>query len=98
MDLLVAELDKNVDELLLNKLFSAFGEVQRIKIVRDDKTKISKGFGFITMETEAAENAMKELNGKIIAGKEIVVKLSTNKAVRKRKRIKRQIYSTNKKK
>lgn len=44
--------------------FKKFGEILDCVIVRDNESKVSKGFGFVTMATrEEAEAAIKECNG-----------------------------------
>ncbi len=79
MDLFVADLNRDLDETLLNKLFSTFGEVNKVTIVRNQITNESKCFGFITMNNALeAQRAINELNGKVIAGRKIVVKESKN--------------------
>lgn len=50
----------------LRKLFEAHGEVVSVKIVTDQYTGKSKGFGFIEMETaEGAAAAIADLNDKV---------------------------------
>lgn len=49
----------------LRKLFEAYGPVVSVKIVTDQYTGKSKGFGFVEMETaEGAQGAIAELNDK----------------------------------
>lgn len=49
----------------LRKLFEAYGAVVSVKIVTDQYTGKSKGFGFVEMETaEGAQGAIAELNDK----------------------------------
>ncbi len=80
MDLFVADLDRELDENLLNKLFSAFGDVNKVTLIRDKETNLSKCYGFISMDSAVeAQRAIDELNGKEIAGRKIVVKEATNK-------------------
>lgn len=56
-------------------MFVAHGAVQSCSLVMDKKTGISKGFGFIEMPKPGdARAAMKNLNGKDIAGSKIRVK------------------------
>ena len=52
------------DEAVLWQLFSPFGSVQSVKIIRDAQTLKSKGFGFVTMNNyEEALRAINYLNG-----------------------------------
>jgi hypothetical protein len=49
--------------------FKTFGTVTDAFIVKDSETQLSRGFGFVTFETdEAAQNAVKEVHSKEIAG------------------------------
>ena len=58
----------------LSNLFSTIGEVESVKIITDQATGRSKGFGFVEMTTdEAAMKAMEELNGKPFMERSIVV-------------------------
>ena len=58
----------------IKEVFSAVGEVESVKIIKDLDTDRSKGFGFVDMTTdEEAEKAIEELNGKEFDGRTIVV-------------------------
>jgi RNA recognition motif-containing protein len=58
----------------LNAAFSAVGQVVSAKVITDRETGRSKGFGFVEMSTEEeAQNAIKEMNGKEINGRAVVV-------------------------
>jgi len=60
----------------LSELFQHFGEVTRafIVIVRDKRTRRSKGFGFVEMEDEeAARAAIEALNNTVFMERAIVV-------------------------
>jgi RNA recognition motif-containing protein len=61
----VGNLSWKASEETLKPLFEAFGTVVSIKIIRDQYTGKSKGFGFVEMESdEEAEKCIQELNGK----------------------------------
>lgn len=75
MKLLVRNLTRTTTEAELLAIFAAHGTVQSCSLVMDKKTGISKGFGFIEMPRPGdAKAAMKNLNGKDIAGNKIRVK------------------------
>ncbi len=57
----------------LEKLFQTYGAVESAKIVSDRATGRSKGFGFVSLSDESAENAVRELNGREIDGRAIKV-------------------------
>lgn len=61
------------------KMFSQFGNVKEARLIMDSKTGRTKGYGFVTFETEAeAQNAIKVFHGKIVRGRLIFVEPSTN--------------------
>jgi len=56
-------------------MFEAYGMVQSCNLVIDKATGGSKGFGFVEMPKPGeAKAAMKNLNGKDVAGSKIRVK------------------------
>lgn len=74
MKLYVGGLAYSTTEEELGKLFSEQGKVLNVAIIKDRDTGQSKGFGFVEMEDiKEAQNAIKELNGKEVGGRTIVV-------------------------
>jgi RNA recognition motif-containing protein len=62
--------DTTVDDL--RTLFGGVGIVAKAKISREEETGVSKGFGFVQMETnDAAHSAITTLNGRTLKGREI---------------------------
>jgi len=61
-----------VDDELYN-LFSKYGIVFSVKIVKDQFTGKSKGFGFVEMEEAGAMKALQNLNGYSLSGRYINV-------------------------
>ncbi len=58
----------------LKNVFLPYGEVIGAKIVRDQETKRSKGFGFVEMANEAdGLKAIEELNGYELSGRKMIV-------------------------
>jgi RNA recognition motif-containing protein len=58
----------------LRELFSEYGEIDSLKIIQDQFTGQSKGFGFIEMASEEdAKKAMAGLNEKDFMGKSLRV-------------------------
>ena len=75
MKLLIRNLARTTTETELQAMFEAYGAVQSCTLVMDKKTGGSKGFGFIEMPRQGdAKAAMKNLNGKNVAGNNIRVK------------------------
>jgi RNA recognition motif-containing protein len=64
----------NATEQDLRDLFSEYGEIESLKIMKDNFTERSKGFGFIEMVDEKdAKKAIATLNGKDFMGKSLTV-------------------------
>jgi len=80
MKILVRNLSRKTTEDQLKTMFVSFGKVQSCTIVMDQKTNISKGFGFIEMpKSGEAKVAIKTLNGKEVEGNKIRVKKAEEK-------------------
>lgn len=80
MKILVRNLSRKTSEEQLRILFSPFGKVQSCTIVMDEKTNISKGFGFVEMpKAGEAKAATKTLNAKELDGNKIRVKRAEDK-------------------
>ena len=63
-----------VDDERLRRAFEEFGEVSSPKIIVDRETGRSRGFGFVTFQTEdEAAAAMRALDGKDLDGRTIRV-------------------------
>jgi RNA recognition motif-containing protein len=61
--LFVGNLSWNAEEEGLKALFEPFGEVVSVKIITDQGSGRSKGFGFVEMKDDAAANeAVRQLN------------------------------------
>ena len=82
-NLYVAGISNSIDDRQLEEIFSKYGTVTKSSIVKDPNTQDSRGFGFVTMDSnEAADAAIANLNGLELAGKTLLVE----KARRKRPR------------
>lgn len=74
MKLYVGNLSFNTSNQDLNDLFGTIGTVESTNIIEDRETGRSRGFGFVEMSSEAdGENAIAQLNGKEIDGRELKV-------------------------
>jgi RNA recognition motif-containing protein len=74
MNIFVGNLSKDVTDDDLQNMFSEFGNVRSVKIIKDLFSGESKGFGFIEMPgISEAQKAINELNTKELKGKKIVV-------------------------
>jgi cold-inducible RNA-binding protein len=67
----------------LSDFFIAGGTVLEAIVVTDRGTGNSRGFGFVTMSSEAeAINAIEKLNGKELLGREVSIKLALEREAR----------------
>jgi len=74
MNIYVGNLSKDVTDEDLQNMFSEFGNVRSVKVIKDLFSGESKGFGFIEMPgISEAQKAINELNTKELKGKKIVV-------------------------
>ncbi|MFP4060831.1 MAG: RNA recognition motif domain-containing protein [Bacteroidota bacterium] len=74
MNIYVGNISYQIGEDELKQIFEEFGEVSSAKIITDKYSGRSKGFGFIVMDNdEEAASAIKNLNGKEINNRQIVV-------------------------
>jgi RNA recognition motif-containing protein len=74
MNIYLGKLSPNLTEDKLRTMFEVFGEVESVKVIKDQFTGRSKGFGFIEMPSNSeADQAIKALNGNFIEGQNIKV-------------------------
>jgi polyadenylate-binding protein len=79
----VKNLDENVDDAELEKLFAMYGKITSALISRDESTGRSKGFAFVNFEDHAAaESAVNALNGSDFHERAIFVGRAQKKAER----------------
>ncbi|GFP98606.1 polyadenylate-binding protein 3 [Phtheirospermum japonicum] len=72
-NLFIKNLDPSIDNKALYETFSAFGIVLSCKVAVDNNAK-SKGYGFVQFDKEeAAQNAIKRLNGMLMNDKQVYV-------------------------
>lgn len=71
--LFVGGLSWDTTDAKLSEFFSQAGKVVSATVVTDKYTGKSRGFGFVEMSDEEAEKAKKELNGKTLDGRTIIV-------------------------
>lgn len=81
--LFVGNLSWKVTEDILKPLFEAYGTVVSIKIIVDQYTGKSKGFGFVEMDSsDAATRAIDELNDKPLLERNLRVSLAQERTDR----------------
>jgi RNA recognition motif-containing protein len=73
-NILVGNFGPNVTERDIRSMFEKHGTVERFKMMTDRWTGLSRGFGFIQMNTDAeAADAIAALNGTDLNGKALKV-------------------------
>ena len=74
MNIYVGNLSYTVTEEDLKEAFKVFGEVDTVKVIKDNYTGRSKGFGFVEMPANAeAQAAIEGLNEKDLQGRSLNV-------------------------
>jgi RNA recognition motif-containing protein len=74
MNIYVGNLSYDVTEEDLKEAFQAFGAVDAVRVLKDNYTGRSKGFGFVEMSSDAdAQAAIDGLNDKELKGRTLKV-------------------------
>jgi len=86
LQILIRNLDRKLTEGEVIELFKKYGKVKSFDLVMDEKTGLSKGFGFAEMPNlDEAMKAISELNGRKIGASVVRVKRAANSSVSKKK-------------
>jgi cold-inducible RNA-binding protein len=72
----VGNLSLQTTEQNLFALFAQIGQVASVKIITDRDTDQSKGFAFVEMGDEDAEQAIAQLNGTEVGGRSLMVNIA----------------------
>ena len=74
MNIYVGNLSYEVTEEDLKEAFEVFGEVESVRVIKDNYTGRSKGFGFVEMPAkDEAQSAIDELNDTELKGRTLKV-------------------------
>jgi RNA recognition motif-containing protein len=80
MNLFISNISFKVREQALSDLFSQYGTVTSVRIIKDKETRRSKGYGFVEMGSEEEANkAIEALNGALHFERNIVVAIAKGK-------------------
>jgi RNA recognition motif-containing protein len=75
MNIFVAKISFNTNDLQLRTAFEKFGTVSKAQVITDKMTGKSKGYGFVEMPNDDdARKAIEQLNDSELDGRTIVVK------------------------
>ena len=69
----IGNMNFSTTEESIKNLFSKYGDVDSVEIIKDKYTEQSKGYGFVEMSDDDAEKAISALNGKDFEGRRIRV-------------------------
>ncbi|MCK5405012.1 MAG: hypothetical protein KAI75_07260 [Desulfobulbaceae bacterium] len=83
MKLYVGNLSHAMTEKELVKLFSSYGDVTGVNIIKDHHTRQSKNFGYIELSQEDGYRAVEEMNGRVVNRRSLVVKETRSRDERK---------------
>lgn len=82
----VGNLPYSISEEALKGIFEAHGTVNSAKIIKDQESGRSKGFGFVEMDSqEEADIAIEKLNESLIEERKIKVSIAKPKENRERR-------------
>lgn len=79
----VKNFGEDIDDVKLMEMFEPYGKIISAKVMKDDNSGKSRGFGFISFEDpEAAEKAVENLNGLDLGGRPFYAGRAQKKAER----------------
>jgi len=74
MNIYIGNLNYTVKEEQLQQIFSEYGAVETVKIIKDRNTGKAKGYAFVTMSDDGeAREAIEKLDQKEIFGRKVKV-------------------------
>jgi len=74
MKVYVGNLPFSVGDEKLKEMFSSYGEIEEVSVIKDKFSGRSKGFGFVTFKNdEEAKKAISEMNDKDVEGRNLKV-------------------------
>ncbi len=82
----VGNLDFKTNEEKVRELFSQYGEVSSVRLMRDKETGRGRGFGFVEMSMTDAEKIIEEVDGLEFEGRTLKVNIANERKSRPRGR------------
>jgi RNA recognition motif-containing protein len=83
MNIYIENLDGTINDEHLKQLFAPFGDVTSAEVIRDGFTGLSRGFGYVEMEDNAAKAAITQLNQSMVSNLQIKVEEAPIKKTQK---------------
>jgi RNA recognition motif-containing protein len=91
MNIYIGNLAFSTSEDTIKTLFTEFGDVESVKVIKDRFSGRPKGYGFIEMPSNSeADQAIKALNGNRIDGNHIKVRPADPGGKKRKKRSRRR--------
>ena len=69
----VGNLPFSATEIEVKELFEAHGPVESVNLITDRETGRPRGFGFVEMESDAADAAISALDGQSMGGRDLKI-------------------------
>jgi U11/U12 small nuclear ribonucleoprotein SNRNP31 len=92
--LYVSNLDYSLTNSDLHTLFSTFGRIARVTVLKDRHTRLSRGVAFIQfVSRQDAQTAVKEMNKKILNGRTLTASIAADNG-RAPEFIRRRVYNS----
>ncbi|TVQ62729.1 MAG: RNA-binding protein [Phycisphaerales bacterium] len=82
MRIYVGNLPYSTNDMELREMFGEFGNVTDASVVMDRETGRSRGFGFVEMDDDTANEAIEQMNGRDMGGRALVVNQARERAPR----------------
>lgn len=73
MNIYIANLDSAIDNESLKQLFAPYGQVRSAEVVKDVFIGVSRGFGYVEMDDDAAPTAIERLDQSVLNALTITV-------------------------
>lgn len=87
MNMYIGNLSHDVTDSDLREAFETYGEVSSAKVIKDNYSGMSRGFGFVEMPNNSeVDRAMKALNGEDLKGKALKVSEARPKSEKRKHR------------
>ncbi len=74
--LYVGNLPFSATQAELEEAFSAYGELEEVRLITDRDTGRSRGFAFVTFATQLAAESALEMNGKPLDGRNLIINIA----------------------
>jgi RNA recognition motif-containing protein len=85
MNIYVGNLSHEVTDEVLREAFEVYGEVASAKVIKDNFSGLSRGFGFVEMPSNVeADVAVKALNGEELKGNKLKISEARPKSEKRR--------------